>query len=101
VAQRVSFRTLLSRVKKLEKAKPPQTITLSQAISANDPDLTRQILAQFGIEPSAEIIVDKVERELEQRAAQVTGRRLPNGLKQSAAERTEETTDDRQTDSCT
>jgi hypothetical protein len=78
----VSIRTLLNRVKKLEKAKPPQTITLSQAISADDPELTRQFLAQFGIEPSAHVVPDKIERELEQLTAQIHHRqRLPNGLK--------------------
>jgi hypothetical protein len=74
--------SLKARLAKLEKAKPPQTITLSQAIEADDPDLTRQFLAQFGIEPSAEVVEDKVERELERRTAQIQERqRLTNGLK--------------------
>jgi hypothetical protein len=38
--------SLRSRLAKLEKAKPPQRITLSEAIEANDPDLTRQFLAE-------------------------------------------------------
>jgi hypothetical protein len=88
--------SLRSRLAKLEKAKPPQQITLSQAL--DDPALSEAFLAQFGIEPSAEVVEDKIERELERRGAQIQERqRLPNGLKLLAADTAEETTHDRET----
>jgi hypothetical protein len=91
--------SLRTRLAKLEKAKPPQAITLSQAIAANDPELTRQFLAQFGIVPSAEVVEDRIERELERRIAEAEGRRLPCGLKvlTPEAQVSEETTHDGQT----
>ena len=72
--------SLKTRIAKLEKNRPSQAITLFQAI--HDPDLSTAFLAQHGIEPAAEIIVDKTERELERLIAEAEGqRRLPNGLK--------------------
>jgi hypothetical protein len=90
--------SLKTRLAKLEKAKPPQSITLSQAIEADDPDLTRQFLAQYGIEPSAEVVPDKIERELERRVAQIQERQLlTNSLKLLSPNTAEGTTHDRET----
>jgi hypothetical protein len=95
--------SLWTRLAKLEKAKPPQAITLSQAIEANDAATTEAFLAQYGItvDPDA-VVPDKIERELERRIAEIEGRRLPCGLKllSPGAQVDEETTDDRETDSC-
>jgi hypothetical protein len=97
----VSIRTLLNRVKKLEKSRRPQRISFSQAL--DDPALSEAFLGQFGIEPSVEVVPDKIERELERLIAEADpSRRLPNGLKllTPEAQVNEETTDDRETDSC-
>jgi hypothetical protein len=88
--------SIKSRLAKVEKALPqPQGISLSQmmaavqraedegtpAAAAARDALSEQFLAQHGIEPAAEIIVDKTERELERRIAEAEGPRLPCGLK--------------------
>jgi hypothetical protein len=97
--------SLKSRLAKLEKHKPPQTITLSQAIEANDAATTEAFLAQHNIavDPAA-VVHDKVERELERLIAEAEGRRrLPNGLKllTPEAQVNEGPTDDLETDTCT
>jgi hypothetical protein len=56
-----------------------------------------EFLAQFGIEASAEVVPDKIERELERLIAEAEGQRLPNGLELLAADTAEGTTDDRET----
>jgi hypothetical protein len=105
---------LNGRIKRLEKTLPqPQGISLAQmmaavqraedegtpAAAAERDALSEQFLAQHGIEPAAEIIVDKVERELERRVAQIEGRqKLPNGLKLLKADNAEGNCHERKTD---
>jgi hypothetical protein len=95
----MSVRSLLNRLKKLEKRRPPQTITLSQAIQANDAATTEAFLAQHNITVNPEdVIPDKIERELERLIVEIHERqRLPNGLKLLAADTAEGTTHDRET----
>jgi hypothetical protein len=108
--------SIKGRLAKVEKALPqPQGISLAAmmaavqraedegtpAAAAARDALSKQFLAQFGIEPSAEVVPDKIERELERLIAEATRRRrLPNGLKLLPDESTEVTTDDGQPDSC-